>query len=173
MGSLVKASLWVWMIVDAAAFSASLPEITDEKFVEECVREHNRARSTVKPTARDMLYMVGQINISFTSCQMMSAKTKRGRKKTSILQPCSMWWRKKNDDCINLLLVQHQCWWIHCASFSGLVKYFCNSQYKFVGICNLFLVKDSIITFESIAVQVVQMNKFCNMTVLFGPCMLL
>lgn len=81
MGSLVKASLCVWIIVDAAAFSASLPEITDEKFIEECVRGHNRARSSVRPTGGDMLYMVGWINISFTSNQMMSAKTKAGRKK--------------------------------------------------------------------------------------------
>lgn len=80
MGSLVKASLWVWIIVDAAAFSASLPEITDEKFIEECVRGHNRARSSVRPTAGDMLYMVGWINISFTSYQMMSAKTERQKK---------------------------------------------------------------------------------------------
>ncbi|CAF91311.1 unnamed protein product, partial [Tetraodon nigroviridis] len=34
-----------------------LPELSDEGFIDECLREHNRARSSVVPTASDMLHM--------------------------------------------------------------------------------------------------------------------
>lgn len=46
-------------LLASAVWSASLPEISDVKFIDECVREHNRARSGVSPPASDMLYMVG------------------------------------------------------------------------------------------------------------------
>lgn len=51
--------LWAWIILDSGASSVALPEITDRKFIDECVREHNKARSSVSPPASDMLYMVG------------------------------------------------------------------------------------------------------------------
>lgn len=56
MGGAVKVMLWVWIISKSVA---SLPGITEEGFIDECVREHNRARSSVTPAASDMLYMVG------------------------------------------------------------------------------------------------------------------
>lgn len=50
--------LWAWIILNPAATSVVLPEITYQKFIDECVREHNAARSSVRPPASDMLYMV-------------------------------------------------------------------------------------------------------------------
>lgn len=47
--------------------SASLPEITDRKFIDECVSEHNRARSSVTPAASDMLYMVSRMGTDYLS----------------------------------------------------------------------------------------------------------
>lgn len=48
------------MILDPGVCSLSLPEITDGKFIDECVQEHNSARSSVSPPASNMLYMVGE-----------------------------------------------------------------------------------------------------------------
>lgn len=56
----MEISLWVCFILESGVFSVSLPEITDGKFIDECVKEHNRARSSVSPPASDMLYMVGK-----------------------------------------------------------------------------------------------------------------
>lgn len=64
MGSTVAALLWAWIILDFAGCSVSLPEITDGKFIDECVREHNRARSSVRPAASNMLHMVGRMGTS-------------------------------------------------------------------------------------------------------------
>ncbi|XP_038595080.1 GLIPR1-like protein 1 isoform X2 [Micropterus salmoides] len=58
MGSMVEMLLWAWIILDSGGYSVSLLEITDEKFIDECVKEHNWARSSVKPPSSDMLYMV-------------------------------------------------------------------------------------------------------------------
>lgn len=66
MGSMVWMSLWAWMILDSGVCSVSLPQITDGKFIEECVSEHNRARSSVSPAASNMLYMVGMAQPFFT-----------------------------------------------------------------------------------------------------------
>ena len=35
-----------------------LPEITNEKFIDECVKSHNQNRSNVNPPAGNMRYMV-------------------------------------------------------------------------------------------------------------------
>ncbi|XP_022604712.1 glioma pathogenesis-related protein 1 isoform X3 [Seriola dumerili] len=58
MGSRVDLLLWAWIVLDSGVCSVVLPEITDGKFIDECVREHNRARSSVNPPASDMLHMV-------------------------------------------------------------------------------------------------------------------
>ncbi|XP_019955538.2 glioma pathogenesis-related protein 1 isoform X1 [Paralichthys olivaceus] len=50
-------SLWVWILLDSGASAVSLPETTDGRFIDDCVREHNSARSSVSPPANDMLYM--------------------------------------------------------------------------------------------------------------------
>ncbi|XP_062239146.1 glioma pathogenesis-related protein 1 [Platichthys flesus] len=56
--------LWVWIILDSGASSVSLPETTDRRFIDECVREHNRARSSVSPPASYMLYMTWDEGLS-------------------------------------------------------------------------------------------------------------
>ncbi|NXU58643.1 GRPL2 protein, partial [Turnix velox] len=48
----------VWLVLRAAAEqSCTLPSITDEAFVEDCVRVHNDLRSKVQPPASNMNYM--------------------------------------------------------------------------------------------------------------------
>nr|XP_046235027.1 glioma pathogenesis-related protein 1 [Scatophagus argus] len=67
MGSAAEVLLWAWIILDSGLRSASLPEITDEKFIDECVREHNRARSSVRPAASDMLHMTWDEGLAVTA----------------------------------------------------------------------------------------------------------
>ncbi|XP_053718233.1 GLIPR1-like protein 1 [Synchiropus splendidus] len=59
--------LFSWMLLGSAVESVSLPEITDGNFIEECVKEHNRARSAVSPPARDMLYMTWDEGLAITA----------------------------------------------------------------------------------------------------------
>lgn len=59
MASTARTLLWAWVIAKSFASPVGLPEISNEAFIDECVREHNRARSSVVPAASDMLYMVG------------------------------------------------------------------------------------------------------------------
>lgn len=67
MGSAVETLLWAWVILDSGVSSVSLPDITDGKFIEECVREHNRARSSVRPAASNMLYMTWDEALAITA----------------------------------------------------------------------------------------------------------
>uniref|UniRef100_A0A096MEY5 GLI pathosis related 1 n=1 Tax=Poecilia formosa TaxID=48698 RepID=A0A096MEY5_POEFO len=53
----LKMLLWVVLVLDLGVSAVTLPQITDEKFIAECVEEHNKARSAVRPPANDMLYM--------------------------------------------------------------------------------------------------------------------
>lgn len=64
MVSTVKTLLWAWILTTSAMSLVTLPDITDEAFIDECVRGHNRARSSVTPAASDMLYMVGLTDTS-------------------------------------------------------------------------------------------------------------
>lgn len=64
MASAARIFLWAWAIAKSITSPVVLPEISDEAFIEECVREHNRARSSVVPAASDMLYMVGSVDIT-------------------------------------------------------------------------------------------------------------
>lgn len=64
MPSAARTFLWAWVIAKSIASPVGLPEISNEAFIDECVREHNRARSSVVPTASDMLYMVGLTRIT-------------------------------------------------------------------------------------------------------------
>lgn len=51
---------WTWTVLDVAATSSvKLPQISDRAFIDECVTEHNKARTSVSPPASNMLYMVG------------------------------------------------------------------------------------------------------------------
>lgn len=59
MASAARTFLWAWLIASSMASPAALPQISNQAFIDECVREHNRARSSVVPAASDMLYMVG------------------------------------------------------------------------------------------------------------------
>ncbi|XP_028427148.1 LOW QUALITY PROTEIN: glioma pathogenesis-related protein 1-like [Perca flavescens] len=54
-------------VLDSGVCSVSLPEITDGKFIDECVREHNEARSSVSPSASDMLYMTWDDGLAITA----------------------------------------------------------------------------------------------------------
>ncbi|XP_022071430.1 GLIPR1-like protein 1 [Acanthochromis polyacanthus] len=67
MGSVVEALLWAWVFLDSGVSSGSLPDITDGKFIEECVREHNWARSSVSPAASNMLYMTWDEGLAITA----------------------------------------------------------------------------------------------------------
>ncbi|KAF1372601.1 hypothetical protein PFLUV_G00267500 [Perca fluviatilis] len=67
MGIVVKMLLWAWIVLDSGVCSVSLPEITDGKFIEECVMEHNEARSSVSPPASDMLYMTWDEGLAITA----------------------------------------------------------------------------------------------------------
>ncbi|XP_070785100.1 GLIPR1-like protein 1 [Enoplosus armatus] len=67
MGSMVEMLLWAWIILDSGVCSFSLPEITDGKFIDECVREHNTARSSVSPPASNMLYMTWDEGLAITA----------------------------------------------------------------------------------------------------------
>lgn len=54
-------AMMVWMAssVSSSSYTAStLPDITNEDFIQQCVQIHNQNRSRVNPTARNMLYMV-------------------------------------------------------------------------------------------------------------------
>ncbi|XP_041820125.1 GLIPR1-like protein 1 [Chelmon rostratus] len=67
MGSTVEMLLLAWSILDSGVGSALLPEITDGSFIDECVREHNRARSSVSPAASNMLYMTWDDALAITA----------------------------------------------------------------------------------------------------------
>lgn len=67
MGSVVERLLWAWIILDLGVCSVSLPDITDRKFIEDCVKEHNRARSSVSPPASNMLYMTWDEALAVTA----------------------------------------------------------------------------------------------------------
>uniref|UniRef100_A0A8D3CR68 4Fe-4S ferredoxin-type domain-containing protein n=2 Tax=Scophthalmus maximus TaxID=52904 RepID=A0A8D3CR68_SCOMX len=67
MGSTVEMLLWTWILLDSGVTSVSLPEITDGGFIDECVREHNRARSSVNPPASNMLHMTWDEGLAFTA----------------------------------------------------------------------------------------------------------
>ncbi|KAM3587373.1 uncharacterized protein V6R79_003460 [Siganus canaliculatus] len=67
MRCVVKVLLWAWMILDWRVGSVLLPDINDEQFIEECVREHNNARSSVTPPASDMLYMTWDKGLAITA----------------------------------------------------------------------------------------------------------
>ncbi|XP_054911673.1 glioma pathogenesis-related protein 1-like [Poeciliopsis prolifica] len=49
--------LWVVLVLDLGVSALTLPKITDENFIGECVEEHNKARADVSPPANNMLYM--------------------------------------------------------------------------------------------------------------------
>ncbi|XP_040886115.1 GLIPR1-like protein 1 [Toxotes jaculatrix] len=67
MGSMVEVLLWAWIILDSGVCSVLMPEITDGKFIDECVREHNKARSSVSPPASNMLYMTWDEGLAITA----------------------------------------------------------------------------------------------------------
>ncbi|KAM9327573.1 GLIPR1-like protein 1 [Pholidichthys leucotaenia] len=68
MSSIGLALLWLWIIVlDWCVCLVSLPEITNQRFIDECVKEHNRARSNVNPPASNMLYMTWDEALAVTA----------------------------------------------------------------------------------------------------------
>ncbi|XP_033987449.1 GLIPR1-like protein 1 [Trematomus bernacchii] len=67
MASVVQIFLWAWIIKHSRVCSDSLPENTSKRFVIECLEEHNRARSSVNPPARDMLFMTWDEGLAITA----------------------------------------------------------------------------------------------------------
>ncbi|XP_070848598.1 glioma pathogenesis-related protein 1 [Chaetodon trifascialis] len=67
MGSTVEMLLWAWIILDLGVCSVSLPEITDRTFIDECLEEHNRARSFVSPAASNMWQMTWDEGLAITA----------------------------------------------------------------------------------------------------------
>ncbi|XP_061570647.1 GLIPR1-like protein 1 [Cololabis saira] len=67
MGSSVETSLWAWIGLHLVLCSGSLPEITDKEFINECLREHNKARSSVMPSANNMLHMTWDEGLAITA----------------------------------------------------------------------------------------------------------
>ncbi|KAM6961763.1 GLIPR1-like protein 1 [Tautogolabrus adspersus] len=67
MGCIMKGFLWAWIILESGVCSVTLPEITDRKFIDECVKEHNRARSSVSPPASNMLHMTWDEDLAITA----------------------------------------------------------------------------------------------------------
>lgn len=64
----VEVLLLLWLILlDAGVMSGSLPDITDRRFKDECVRQHNAARSSVSPTASNMLHMTWDEGLAVTA----------------------------------------------------------------------------------------------------------
>ncbi|KAI3366492.1 hypothetical protein L3Q82_000632 [Scortum barcoo] len=67
MDTVAVVSVYAWIILNSGACSGSLPEITDGKFIDDCVAEHNRARSSVSPPASNMLYMTWDEGLAITA----------------------------------------------------------------------------------------------------------
>lgn len=84
MPSAASTFLWACVIAESIASPVGLPEISKEAFIDECVREHNRARSSVVPAASDMLYMVGltgitpQENLNLQKTKVLAALKAKG-----------------------------------------------------------------------------------------------
>uniref|UniRef100_A0A1A8BZL8 GLI pathogenesis-related 1 n=1 Tax=Nothobranchius kadleci TaxID=1051664 RepID=A0A1A8BZL8_NOTKA len=62
-----KILVWAWIVLVLEVCSISLPEISDKKFIEDCVKEHNTARSAVSPPASNMLYMTWDEGLAMTA----------------------------------------------------------------------------------------------------------
>ncbi|XP_055482025.1 glioma pathogenesis-related protein 1 [Psammomys obesus] len=55
---ILAVTVWMASSVSSSSYTAdTLPDITNEDFIKECVHIHNQLRSRVTPTATDMLYM--------------------------------------------------------------------------------------------------------------------
>lgn len=53
---------WMLSVVSSSSAPANtLPDIENEDFIKDCVRMHNKFRSSVTPAASDMLYMVRKL----------------------------------------------------------------------------------------------------------------
>ncbi|XP_041833860.1 GLIPR1-like protein 1 [Melanotaenia boesemani] len=67
MGCVMEMLLWVGIVLDSGLCSVLLPEINDRTFIDECVRKHNMARTSVDPPASDMLYMTWDEGLAITA----------------------------------------------------------------------------------------------------------
>ena len=64
LSSQVTLAVTAWMLSVVSSSSApanTLPDIKNEVFIKDCVRMHNKFRSSVTPAASDMLYMVRKL----------------------------------------------------------------------------------------------------------------
>lgn len=65
-------SLWSLVVLGSAASWADVPDVTQQSFIDRCVKEHNRARSSVQPAATNMKDMVGRAGHSGRSTSLTS-----------------------------------------------------------------------------------------------------
>lgn len=59
-GAFAAALLWSLVVLSSAGASAFMLDITEQSFIDKCVKEHNVARSSVWPVATGMKDMVGR-----------------------------------------------------------------------------------------------------------------
>lgn len=85
MASALKTLLWAWVISKSVVSLVTLPEITDEAFIDECVRGHNQARSSVAPAASDMLRMVGLTHSFISLAKNADRQAKSKLRPTKVL----------------------------------------------------------------------------------------
>ncbi|XP_028614837.1 glioma pathogenesis-related protein 1 [Grammomys surdaster] len=58
MQVILAVMVWMASSVSSSSYTAqTLPDVTNEDFIKECVQVHNQLRSKVNPAARNMLYM--------------------------------------------------------------------------------------------------------------------
>ncbi|XP_075867351.1 glioma pathogenesis-related protein 1 [Nelusetta ayraudi] len=83
-GASAAALLWSLVVLGPAWGSASVPDITQQSFIDECVKEHNVARSSVRPGARGMKDMswddsLARVAKAWAEQCMFEHNPKRGR----------------------------------------------------------------------------------------------
>ncbi|XP_041637144.1 glioma pathogenesis-related protein 1 [Cheilinus undulatus] len=67
MACILKLIMWALIFLNSGVCSITLPKITDRKFIDENVKEHNRARSSVSPPASNMKEMTWDDELAITA----------------------------------------------------------------------------------------------------------
>ncbi|XP_074554786.1 glioma pathogenesis-related protein 1 [Halichoeres trimaculatus] len=67
MSCILKGLLLAWITLNSWVCSVTLPQITDRRFIDDCVQEHNRARSSVNPPASNMQHMTWDKDLAITA----------------------------------------------------------------------------------------------------------
>lgn len=70
------ALLWLLVVLSSGQSSADVPDITQQSFIDRCIKEHNRARSSVQPAARGMQEVVGRTVVTLATADITSVAVK-------------------------------------------------------------------------------------------------